>query len=77
MQVVLQESSRPSTSDLQYRDPQGQYSTDKPFWATISDARYVPGGAGERGAGEGRGRRGISSQMHQVVSSAGVAALSC
>jgi hypothetical protein len=33
------ESSRPLPADLQYRDPDGAYSKEQPFWADVSEAR--------------------------------------
>ena len=37
----LESSSQagPIEVDLQYRDPDGDYSREKPFWAEISEAR--------------------------------------
>ncbi len=37
------ESSRPGQQELSYRDAQGLYSSEKPFWADITDARCVDG----------------------------------
>ncbi|GAX83375.1 hypothetical protein CEUSTIGMA_g10800.t1 [Chlamydomonas eustigma] len=34
------ETSRPLPSDIEYRDPQGLYSKEQPFWAEVSEARY-------------------------------------
>ncbi len=36
----LAESSRPVASDLEFRDPDGSYSKEQPYWADISEARY-------------------------------------
>jgi hypothetical protein len=35
------EAAAPSQAELAYRDPQGRYSTEQPFWAPVSDARYI------------------------------------
>ena len=34
------ESPKPSPEELRYRDPDGLYSKEQPFWAAVSDARY-------------------------------------
>lgn len=35
------EHSMPSVAELAYRDPEGHYSAEQPFWAPITDARYL------------------------------------
>lgn len=37
--IKAAEAHRPKGADLEYRDPAGMYSADKPFWAEVSDAR--------------------------------------
>lgn len=38
--VRASEAAKPSAVELAHRDPAGLYSNEKPYWATISDARY-------------------------------------
>lgn len=38
-QVRASEAAKPSAVELAHRDPAGLYSNEKPYWATISDAR--------------------------------------
>lgn len=37
----LQEEEGPTRDELGHRDPSGMYSAEQPFWATVSDARYL------------------------------------
>ena len=40
-QIRQAESKHPSKAEAEYRDPEGMYSPEQPFWAVVSDARAL------------------------------------
>jgi len=40
-QIRQAESHHPSKAEAEYRDPEGMYSPEQPFWAVVSDARAL------------------------------------
>jgi hypothetical protein len=39
--VRAAEAAAPSAAEVAYRDPQGHYSAVQPFWAPVTDAKYL------------------------------------
>lgn len=42
------ESAHPTKAEEEWRDPEGLYSPEQPFWATVSDARALTSDISER-----------------------------
>ncbi len=40
-QIRQAESQHPSKAEAEYRDPEGMYSPERPFWAVVSEARAL------------------------------------
>ena len=37
----MQEAQGPTNEELGWRDPSGMYNAEQPFWAPVSDAKYL------------------------------------